>query len=270
MVAIYLANLQVTAAEPNAIKPLELPLFKTGETLSFTYETKVHNATATSEPVDSSLTETFEIKILRVTRDDANIYWTLRSASGTGVYDRANAFYAALKDVPVEVIVDPSGEPEDIANWDGVKDHFYAGAMDDAARKQILQLNVEQQRNWGMVLFSQILTTMAAMQGHDPIAFGHTALDSPVENDPPPAPQISASRSIDFLGSDPARCTAKIARTTTQTIQVDGKTEPPGTLQTVADVSTDDGWIVDLHETRTGDPNFSETTNIRRNEPPTC
>ena len=62
MVAIYLANFQATAAEPNAVKPLELQLFKPGETLSFTYETKVHNATGGSDPVDSSLTETFEIK----------------------------------------------------------------------------------------------------------------------------------------------------------------------------------------------------------------
>jgi hypothetical protein len=270
VIGLCLASMHAIAADSSSVKPLELPLFKTGETVSFTYETKVHNATDPTQPLDSSLTETFEIKILNVTRDDANIYWTLRSADGTGAFDRANAFYAALKDVPVNVIVDPSGEPEDIANWDGVKDHFYAGAVDDNARKQIRQLDAEQQRSWGSILFSQILVTMAAMQGRDSIAFGHTVLDSPVENDPAPAPQISVSRSIDFLGSDPAQCTAKIARTTTQTVQLNGKTEPPRTLETIADVSTSDGWIVDLHETHIGDPNFSETTDIRRNEPNPC
>jgi hypothetical protein len=270
IIGICLVCAHAAAADSNPVKPLELPLFKSGESVSFTYETKIHSATGSGQPLDSSLTETFEIKVLNATRDDANIYWTLRSATGTGVFDRANAFYAALKDVPVEVIVDPSGEPEDIANWDRVKDHFYAGAVDDNARKQIQQLNVEQQRNWGMVLFSQILTTMAATQGRDPVAFGHTVLDSPMENDPPPAPQVSASRSIDYLGSDPAKCTARIARMTTRTVQVDGRTEPPETLETTADVSTGDGWIVDLHETRTGGPNFSETTDIRRNEPNSC
>ena len=193
-----------------------------------------------------------------------------RSATCTGVFERGKGFYAALKDIPVEVIVDPSGIPKEIANWDRVKDHFYAAAVDDNARKQIQRLNAEQQMSWASILFSQILTTMAAMQGRGPITVGHTMLDSPVENDPPPAPQISVSRSIDYLEGNPAQCTAKVARTTTQTVQINGKTEPPETLETVADVSTSDGWIVDLHETRPGDPNFSESTDIHRTTPNPC
>jgi hypothetical protein len=159
----------------------------------------------------------------------------------------------------------------EVTNFDDLKGRLFASALNDHAREMMRTGGVEFQKAEVALLFSGILVKIAAMQPRGPIATGHTVLDSPVEQPPPSSElKISVIRSIDFLGVNSKQCSARIARKTTRTMRFQGKDQPASDLETQAEVSTSDGWLLSLHETTGGTPEFVEITDIRRLTPNPC
>lgn len=240
-------------------QPLLLPI-KVTHAMTFVHTLAIHNGTH-PDAQDSSLSETFDITVLRVLPQGSQIAFTLRSYSGAGDYGSSVALVEAMMNVPVEIELNRDGLPIRLLNWDQIAGRI--DALIPAAQKG--QYSSDDRQALVMTLMMEDLVILAAMQPRAPLAAGRTAL--PPSNVGHDGFSMGAVQTIDLLGVDPSRCEANLRRETVTTSGYETKRSQD--LVTTAAVSTNDGWVLNLHEALTT-TNFSRTTDIRRINPPPC
>jgi len=266
LAAFAVASSSVQAGEV-AAQPLRLPNFRAGETVQFSSKTTVHNASRGGQALDSGTSVSFEVQVLKVTADGAQLRWTLREGTtwGTETPVSVKTWLASFRNVPIEVETDPSGLPLKITNWASIHDRVRLNGSDQemagAPSPDIIEAALKQ--SFLMYGPTSDLVTMAAMQVREATPVGHTDLQSY------DLPNVHEARSIDVDGVTPSTCLVEIKRSTIQTVTLDSRPRPPSVLATSAVVSTADGWIVSLHETLSS-PNFLKTTEITRAETAPC
>jgi hypothetical protein len=258
LVALAMAGCYAaTIAGGQTAQPLRLPPFKAGETITFSFKSKYWN-----EPVSlvdqGGSSVIFDIKVLEVNARGARIVWTTWGEAGSG---------DELFNIPFEVDVDPTGAVRDVVNVDAVREKIFRrhpefGPPDDSAT---LKHRIENQ-------ISDVLKRMSVLQSRDPIAFGHNDLGTAVYNESNiPGLQYFVARNMDLRRVDQGKCLAYFVRHTVQVCKYKGAPcETPTYTETSATVSTDDGWIVELHTFLKFAPGFRQTFDIHRLTPVTC
>ncbi len=232
LAAVAAALLAASAHAQPAPATVTLPAFRPGPMMTFEGDDRIDRSDVVNAPAGTERKWTFDLQVLSLDPDGgAVVRYTLRSSQTTGAYASGDAFWAVVKDTPVEIDVDPTGIPRKVTNFDAIKARFHAAYPNDVSTEA------------GLV--DQVLLWMAAMQVRDPL----TPLQV-VTLPTPPSPDSfhHVVRTILLMGVDTRACEAVLARTTTQTI--DNAAGPPITsaLHTQARVSTADGWVIHLDE----------------------
>jgi hypothetical protein len=180
---LVVAPFQV-AAEPLPAGALMFPAFRLGETISFSSKTTAH------QPRDSEMTKVFDVKVLRVTSTGAVVRWTLRSGTGSeNVPASEKLWMATFKDVPIDLRLDSSGLPLEVVNWAETRSRMMA-AVPGGKGWSAEGITPEKDSMLMFVIMHVLagdLSTMAAVQGHDPIHPGRRNLmgvDLPVNRRP--------------------------------------------------------------------------------------
>jgi hypothetical protein len=255
LVALAMAGcFAATIAGGQTAQPLRLPPFRAGDQMTFMYASNSWNKPPS--PTDGAAFDTFDIRVLDVSASGVRIEWTLRSEAGSG---------DDLLDIPVEVDVDPSGVLRSVLNADAIREEIFRrypefGPPDDSAT---LKRQIESR-------ISDLLKRMSVFQTRAPIAPGH-ALWTDVYDESVPGLQHTVARKMDLVGVNPEACLAHFLRHSVQTCRYKGAPcESPIDTTTSATVSTEDGWIVELHTFLKFEPGFRQTIDIRRLTPVTC
>ena len=256
-------------ADPIATHSLRLPDFRVGEAVEFSRRTTEHNATRGGPPLESGSTATFDVKVVRVSANSAQLRLTLRNENfwGSATPASVTAWYSAFRGVPIEIETDPSGIPLRVINWSAIRDRVNPAltaqeqVVGPPAQRDLIEAAAAQ----SFLQFGPAgdLFTLAAMQFRAPTAFGHTEIPSGH------LPDVHQDRSIDVLAVDPGTCRATINRTNIQTVTLGGRAHPPDVLKTSAVVSMVDGWTIRLQDTLSG-ANYVRTTDILRVGPAPC
>jgi hypothetical protein len=224
------------------------------------------------------MTKVFDIKVLQVTSTGAVVRWTLRSGTGSeNVPGSEKLWMATFKDVPIDLRLDSSGLPLEVVNWTETRRRMMAAVPGgkDWSPAGITPENDNMLMYVIMHVLAGDLSTMAAVQGHDPILPGRTNLQGvdlpPPSVEPPPADvHFHVTRTVELKGVDTSHCSAQIELSTIQTLNVGGHAGHAQALDTSASVSMADRWVVSVHDTLSSPPYFLRTTDIERLSPAPC
>jgi hypothetical protein len=277
VLALLVAGPFQATAQPTPARALVFPPFRPGETISFSSRTTRHNETP-GQPVDIETTKIFDVQVLQVTAAGALVRWTLRSWTETDNQPSLEKLrMATFKGVPIDLRLDPSGQPVEVVNWAVTRKRMMA-AVPGGKDWSVEGMTPEHDRMAMFVIMTGLtgdLVTMAAVQGHDPILPGRTNLQGvdlpPPSVEPPPADvHLHVTRTVELQGVDAPHCSAQIKLSSIQTLNIGAHAASPQLLDTSASVSTADRWVVSLHDTLSVQPRFLRTTDITRLSPAPC
>jgi len=253
----------VAAYGRDEIRSLQLPAFKVGPPIRFSYQMSYWNEPSGPH---AAMSETFDIQVLDTGADGARIVWTLRSSAQSP----GDSLYDAIRDIPIELDVDPAGKVLDVANFDGVKNQLLGSRYGSRLSPAFSRDDTESEKGRIEGLMSEILLEMSVMQPHDTVPFGHNILSPIVKNYGMPGLQYTIARTMDLRDVDNNYCRAKFLRHTIQTCRDNGAPcETPEDAVTSATVSTADGWIIESHRLMQF-AHFKQTTDIHRLTPAVC